>query len=204
MTTGGEAPLDTMVEPAQRRPQRRGAAVADGVLEACIAVLADHGYDFAVEDVAERAGVHKTTVYRRWPTKAQLVAAAMDRLAASEVIVARTADPVVDITGLAVQVARSLRLPAGRRALQAVAAAGAEDADLLPVARAFLERRYAVATAILADAVAAGLVRADLDLRLVWEAMVNPLHLRAITGEPASDDVAAQLVAIVLDGCRPG
>ncbi|HVM67477.1 MAG TPA: helix-turn-helix domain-containing protein, partial [Acidimicrobiales bacterium] len=96
--------------PEPRLHHHRGAAVRDGVLDACLAILSERGYDFAVEEVAERAGVHKTTIYRRWPSKAQLVAATMDRFAAVAVPVERSADPVADLSTLAVAVARSLRL----------------------------------------------------------------------------------------------
>jgi AcrR family transcriptional regulator len=56
--------------------QRRGRAarVVNAVLQAAAQELADVGYTaFRVEDVARRAGVNKTTVYRRWPTKIDLV-----------------------------------------------------------------------------------------------------------------------------------
>ena len=37
---------------------------------------------------------------------------------------------------------------------------------------------------------------------LLWQAMVNPLHMAAICGTPPSDDMARRLVALVLDGVR--
>ena len=47
-------------------------------------VLADAGYDgLTMEEVATRAGVHKTTVYRRWPTKAELESASAAGAAAT-------------------------------------------------------------------------------------------------------------------------
>lgn len=64
---------------AQRaRVGGRSARVVSDVLDAALAELAINGYAaFRVDDVAERAGVNKTTVYRRWPTKADLVGAAL-------------------------------------------------------------------------------------------------------------------------------
>jgi AcrR family transcriptional regulator len=48
--------------------------VVRGVMEATLAELALTGYGaLRIEDVAVRAGVNKTTVYRRWPTKEELV-----------------------------------------------------------------------------------------------------------------------------------
>lgn len=48
------------------------------VLAATLDALAVVGYpSLRLEDVATRAGVHKTTVYRHWPTKAELVTDAL-------------------------------------------------------------------------------------------------------------------------------
>jgi AcrR family transcriptional regulator len=56
----------------------RSARVVEAVLQATTAELARSGYEaLRIEDVASRAGVNKTTIYRRWPTKAELVAAAL-------------------------------------------------------------------------------------------------------------------------------
>lgn len=182
--------------------RRRGQAVANRVLDATLGLLATRGYDFSVEEAAAAAGVHKTTVYRRWETKAALVAAAVGRLAAQDIPIERTLDPIADLTALTVLVARSLRRPAAVQALRAVVAAAGEDPDLLPTARRFLTERYQLAVAVIDDAVALGALRGGLDATLVWEAIVNPLHLRAIVGAPASDDVARALVALVLRGAR--
>jgi AcrR family transcriptional regulator len=63
------------------RPRREGAD--DEILAVALAMLQDLGYGaLTLDAVAERAGVAKTTIYRRWPSKGDLVAAAMAPLAA--------------------------------------------------------------------------------------------------------------------------
>ncbi len=49
-----------MAEPTHRR----GQVVLDQVLDATLSLLAEYGYAFSVDDVAEAADVHKTTIYR--------------------------------------------------------------------------------------------------------------------------------------------
>jgi AcrR family transcriptional regulator len=68
--------------PPQVRAGGRSARVVADVLAATLEQLGTHGYvGLRIEDVAARAGVNKTTIYRRWPTRAELVVAALTRLA---------------------------------------------------------------------------------------------------------------------------
>lgn len=56
----------------------RSARVVEDVLVATVELLATHGYAaLRFDEVAARSGVNKTTLYRRWPTKSQLVGAAL-------------------------------------------------------------------------------------------------------------------------------
>ena len=60
------------------RVKGRAARVVSDVLIATAEELTRVGYAaFRVEDVAARSGVNKTTIYRRWPTKPELVTAAV-------------------------------------------------------------------------------------------------------------------------------
>jgi AcrR family transcriptional regulator len=176
--------------------------VHDAVLDVTLRLVAERGYAFSVDDVAAAAGVHKTTIYRNWTTKAALVAAAIDRLAAAEIVVPRTGDALADLAALATSVGRTLRSPAGAQAIRAVVAAAADDTELVESARRFLGERYGVAVALVEEGVEQGALRAGTDPLLVWQAIVNPLHMRAILGEPASDVVVAELVELVLAGAR--
>jgi AcrR family transcriptional regulator len=65
-----------------RPPGRpRSAAAERAILEAALRLLVEEGYQgMSVEGVAARAGVGKATIYRRWPSKEQLVATALGRL----------------------------------------------------------------------------------------------------------------------------
>lgn len=174
------------------------------MLDGTLALVAERGYAFSVEDVAAHVGVNKTTVYRRWPTKAALVADAMSRFAEQQVPAPPSArDPLSALTALAVQVAAALRTPAGSRALRAVAAAVGEDDSLTAAAAAFFDARFALAAALVERAVAEGRLREGVDATWLWAAMANPLHMRAILGRPASDAEARALVRLVLDGARP-
>ena len=65
-------------EPAAQRGRPRDPALDARILEAAVALIAEVGYDGAtVEAIAERAGVGKPTIYRRWAGKAEIVAEAI-------------------------------------------------------------------------------------------------------------------------------
>src|SRR5687767_7075744 len=75
--------------PGAGRP--RNAGVDGDLLDATIDLVRSVGYrGLRVDDVAARCGVAKSTIYRRWPSKAALVAAAVDRLYLGRVIVPDT------------------------------------------------------------------------------------------------------------------
>lgn len=60
------------------RPRGRAERVVEAVLQAAAEELTRVGFAaLRVEDVAARSGVNKTTIYRRWPTRAALVEAAL-------------------------------------------------------------------------------------------------------------------------------
>jgi AcrR family transcriptional regulator len=63
-------------EPEQRR--RRGQALEDAILDAAWEELVEGGYGgFTFEGVARRAGTSRPVLYRRWPTRQELVRAAI-------------------------------------------------------------------------------------------------------------------------------
>src|SRR5262245_2839968 len=73
--SGGKGAL---VRAGGKSPLVRGEPVVRGILGAALTELARTGYGaLRIEDVAARAGVNKTTVYRRWSTKEDLVRAAL-------------------------------------------------------------------------------------------------------------------------------
>ena len=89
--------------PTRSRPGGRSARVRAGVLAAARELVAEQGYEpVSIEQIAARAGVHKTTVYRRWPTKARLVMDAVEDMSAERV-------PVPDTGALASDLRRFSR-----------------------------------------------------------------------------------------------
>jgi len=79
---------NSFVETQSRYPRRtegkrvhgRSARVLESVLEATAEELGRVGFSgLRIEDVALRSGVNKTTIYRRWPSKSDLIAALLDR-----------------------------------------------------------------------------------------------------------------------------
>jgi AcrR family transcriptional regulator len=72
--TAGGAP------PGPARTRRRGAVLEDAILDAAWDELAAVGYaQVSMAGVAARAGTNKAAIYRRWPNRTELLAAAIDR-----------------------------------------------------------------------------------------------------------------------------
>ncbi|MGH2910532.1 MAG: helix-turn-helix domain-containing protein, partial [Solirubrobacteraceae bacterium] len=69
-----------------RRGRKRDPERNAVILDATLVVLAEHGYDgMTIDMVAARAGSARATVYRRWPTKAELVLEAVARMSRDDV-----------------------------------------------------------------------------------------------------------------------
>lgn len=188
-----------MTKPATHR---RGAAVEAGILDATVALLTERGFEFSIDEVAGRAGVHRSNIYRRWETKPQLVAAAVRRLAQATVVARCTGDVAADLRDAAVQVARSLRAGPGRNLLRAALAACATDPEMAAVVRDFFAARYATVVPVIHQGVAARTLRADVDPGLLWQAVANPMHMDAVCGIETSDERARELVDLMLAGAR--
>lgn len=87
-TRADDEDVRATAHPQQRsRAGRKRDPGRDGViLDAALAVLADHGYDgMTIDMVAARAGSARATVYRRWATKDDLVLAAVQRMSRDDV-----------------------------------------------------------------------------------------------------------------------
>lgn len=62
--------------PARGRPRRTG--VEETALRATVELISEHGYaDTTIDQIAQRSGLAKTTIYRRWTSKAELAVAAL-------------------------------------------------------------------------------------------------------------------------------
>ncbi len=67
-----------MVPKRKGKTRRRGKVLEAAIFKIVLQELAKTGYvDFSIERVAAKAGTSKPVIYRRWPTRAQLVYAAL-------------------------------------------------------------------------------------------------------------------------------
>ena len=186
----------------RRRPGGRTAKVRAAVLAATASALAEGGYEgLTIEDIAHRAGVHKTTVYRRWRSKAEHVADAVRERSAARVEVPDTGSLAGDLRALARAVADNIGSADGSPMTKnLIAATVTADAVALDMPRFWSERLQLTGT-IVARAVARGEAPSDVDANLVIETLIGPLYVRLLlTGEPIDRAVADEVARIIAAG----
>jgi AcrR family transcriptional regulator len=175
----------------------RAAAIA-----ATLAELAEHGYAaLSLERVAARAGVNKTSLYRRWGSREQLVLEAMLDRAGEHIAIPDTGSLRQDLLELARSAAANATSPEVAAMARAVVAQAPHDKNLAEANRQFWAERLALDGAIVERAIERGEASADTDPRRVIEAVVGPIHLRLLlTGEPVDDVFLEGIVDMVVDG----
>src|SRR4051812_39104105 len=188
-----------MAEPdrVQQRPGGRSARVRDAVLTATMDVLADGGLTrLNVEDVAARAGVHKTTVYRRWGTREALVLDALLARSAEQVEIPDTGRFDEDLRRLLRAIRANITSAVGRATLLALTQEAEHSAELAALRHQFWDQRFTLAGVIVERAIARGGLPEGTDPHALLEVAIGPLYLRAVvTGEPIDDDVIEAVVA---------
>jgi AcrR family transcriptional regulator len=186
-------------EPASRRLRADAARNRDAIVAVARDVFAEQGLEAPLEVIAARAGVGIATLYRRFPTREKLVAAALVDKVAEYVDAARQALAAPDPwTGFAGCVERICELQAGDRGLS----------DLLSMTLSADEqveqlRRTAndLLITVIDRAKAQGTLRGDFvgeDLVLLLIATATVMHVTRAD----APDAWRRFVALALDAFR--
>jgi len=192
-------------ETAGRRPGGRSARIRAAALAATLAELADRGYTaLSLEGVAQRAGVHKTTLYRRWGSREELVLEAMLERAGAHIAVPDTGSLREDLSELARTAAANAASPEVAAMARAVAAGAPHDSRLATANHRFWAARLALDGGIVDRAITRGDVPPETNPRTVIEAVLGPIHLRLLlTGEPVDPAFLDGIVELVINGVAP-
>ncbi|MFI0469184.1 TetR/AcrR family transcriptional regulator [Saccharopolyspora sp. 5N102] len=188
------------------RPGGRTAKVRAAVLEATTEELVEQGFHgLNMERVATRAGVGKTTLYRRWGTPAGLAADLLADLADRSVTRPDTGSIEGNLAAHTEAVLGALNDPRFGAVMRALIAAATCDERTAAALHEFHARRNAEWSSNVAAAVERGELPAGTDPAAVTRAAAGGLYYRAIvTGEPIDETVAAQAVRAVLAAARAG
>ncbi|HEX5749581.1 MAG TPA: TetR/AcrR family transcriptional regulator [Archangium sp.] len=189
----------------RRAPGRpRDERIDEEVRAATLALLREGGYGaLSLEAVAERAGVGRPTLYRRWAGKPQLVVDTLVR-SMGEAPAADTGDTREDLVSGLSTLTAAFAGAVGRALPGLVADLAVEPA----LAQAFRERVFATRRASMAAALARGVargdIRGDIDVELVLDLLAAPLYYRVLFGHaPIQGRTAGDVVDLVLRAVAP-
>jgi AcrR family transcriptional regulator len=183
---------------------RRGAAVHRAVLQATTELLTEHGLAGArIADIAARAGVHETSIYRRWSTRAHLIAEAVSTHLDTELPLPDTGSTREDLTTFFTALATVLSTPTGPWATLLGFAPPDEQAQFDQLREQFWTARLHRAGILVQRGVDRGELRPDTEPELLLEALAGPLHLRILQRHrPSGRPYVSALVDLVVDGAR--
>lgn len=185
-----------------RAPQPRGDAFVRVVLETTLAQLAEVGFErLSIPAIAELAGVNKTSVYRRWPSKSELVhdalAVAMRHVDAAP----DTGELRGDLLALARTVAEFVQSPVGAGILRVLLAEGASPEVRALASAAYRDADQRIPRAAITRAVARGELAESVDPRVLLFTIAGAIvHRVFIERGRATQPFLEQVVDLVLYG----
>jgi AcrR family transcriptional regulator len=197
MTTHPTTGPEDQVSPCARRLRADATRNRDAIVAAAKEVFAEYGLDASLEEIAARARVGIATLYRRFPSRQQLVGAALIEKVASYAEAAETALAIADPwAGFTSFVRTICDLQAGDRGLADLLCMTLQGDDHVERLRRIANDHVAL---LIDRAKAAGRLRRDFvgeDLLLLLIANAAVVHATRSQAPGASK----RLVALALDG----
>ena len=184
----------------------RSARVREAVLSAVLDELNVNGYaGLSVEAVAARAGVNKTTIYRRWPTLDDLLVDALMTWSEDAIPGPDTGSVETDLLALGRTLADQLNGGVGRQIAAVVLTAGLRSPQLREATRRYFDQQAARAAPSVAQAIDRGELPANTDANALLTTFRAPLFYRMVTtGDAIDDDLIAQSTRVTLAAARAG
>ena len=194
----------TVVEPETRRGRPRNESCTADILDATLSLVAEVGIAaLTVDAVANRAGVGKATIYRRWSSKEALMLDAW----ASCVRPAEVPDTGSVHSDLLAILGR-FDSPVHDRDLQRVfpqmIAAARVNPEVADQYREFIAQRRVPMLTVLRRAVDRGEIDRSIDLDIAHDMLVAPMLYRwMLTDQPIDAELVERVVSLVLDAISP-
>ena len=183
----------------QRRPGGRTAEVTRRINEAILELMAEGGIDNCTfQNVAARAGVERSTLYRRNPDRWPTLMEAIIHLAERETATFRTGCFRTDLLGTLFNLLRILNGPLGPPLMTVAAAVQGGVAPGL--AEQFWESRRRQLAPMFDQAIERGELRADVDRDRLFAMAAGPIYFRRfITSQPVTENWVRGVVDQVCD-----
>jgi AcrR family transcriptional regulator len=180
-----DSPVDGAPIAAAARRAPAGAAVlrenlTDAIRSAVLEELAVQGYGrMSIEGVARRAGVGKTTIYRRWDSKLKMVIDVVSAIAVEDLAPPDTGTLRGDLRAMLQGASMALRHPLALQIIPDLLAEAARNPDIASTFETALrETQLGFSTAILERAVSRGDVDAGTDPQIAVDLAIGPLYWR--------------------------
>jgi AcrR family transcriptional regulator len=192
---------------ANRRPpgRPRDARADRAIVAATLELIAEVGVNgFRVDDVADRARVGKAAIYRRYPSKDELVTAAVAALV-GEIAIPDTGSTREDLLALMREAVAVYADPVHAGVMPSLVGAMRHQPELAQAVRdGFLRRRREALRQVLDRGVARGDLNAELDVELALDVLGGALFYRLlITGGPLDEQLAEGVADLILRGFAP-
>jgi AcrR family transcriptional regulator len=185
-----------------RKPGRpRSEATRRAILAAAIDELTERGYSqLSIEGIAARAGAGKQTIYRWWPSKADVVLDAVLDLAATRITVPDEGSLHADLDAF---LAATFRQRGERPVLVGLMAEALLDpAFAVQFRDRFLFGRRDALRTVLTRASDRGEIAADVDPELLLDVVFGVLWYRLLDHAPLDEDTGRQLATLVVRAAR--
>jgi AcrR family transcriptional regulator len=189
----------------QQRLGGRSERVVRDVTRATAAELARVGYaELRVEDVAAQAGVNKTTIYRRWPSKADLVSATLRAIN-------EPSGELPDEGSVRLDLLQLLRESVARastcegKTIHRVIALEIDHPEVASIARSLRVEYKAPWVAVIERAIDRGELPGGSDPQLMVEVIMGSVFHKLLRKlEPVDDDFLVAVVNMVVLGATCG
>lgn len=170
------------------------------VREAVLDELADAGFgEMTVESVAARAGVGKSTIYRHWQGRLDLIVDALEQLNRQPAPEPHTGTAREQIEQLVAHFAEAMADPRLSATVPALIEAAERNASIAQFFHRYNARRRRTLVEVIVSGIDSGELPGHLDPELTASALVGPiLYARLMTAKPITAEQIPDLIATVI------
>ena len=177
--------MNDNVKKSPGRP--RSPKTHQAIVQATLKLLAEVGYErMSIDAIATCAGVGKTTIYRRYKSKAELVGDAIESLR-EEVVIPNTGSFWGDIDALIVTAAQMTFNPLGRQTIAMIIGTASSNPEFAQIySTKYLQPRREAFAIVMERAKARNEIQTNLDSNLIFDTM-SAIMLYALIFPPNNE-----------------